>query len=211
MDKIKRKRRNFRVVNGRITPKRITDYRLIFLLLLFIFGIVSGALSVKRGEAEFVERLSVLINSYRLARISQSFFANYCSSLLVNVLIQLCAVVSGFSSLGIPFIMMLPFVKGVALGAVSGHLYNTFALSGLGYCLVVLYPGNVISSMSLFIACNESCVLSQAIFNRIFSNSEKTVNLKFFALRQLFYLGVTAFSALLDTLLYSSFASFFTF
>lgn len=211
MDKIKRNRKKFRVVNGRITSKRITDYRLLFLLFLFVFGIISGALSVKRGESAFVEKLAVLIDSYRITRVSQSFFVNYCNSLLVNVIIQVCAVLGGFSSLGIPFIMMLPFVKGLALGAVSGYLYNAYALSGLGYCLVVLYPGNVISSMSLFMACNESCVLSQSIFNIAFSNSEKTVNLKIFAARHLFYFGITAISALLDTLLYSSFDSFFTF
>ncbi len=211
MDKIKRRRTGFKVVNGRITSRKIANYRLLILLMIFVFGIVSGALCIRRGEGEFLERLAVLMESYRITRSSQPFFVNCCNSLLINAVIQLCAAVSGFSALGAPFIMLLPFVKGVALGAVSGFLYSTHSLSGLGYCLVVLYPGNVIAAMSLFFACNESCALSKSIFGKVFSNTDKTEDLRVFALRQLFYFGITSISALLDALLYSSFSSFFDF
>lgn len=57
---------------------------------------------------------------------------NFINSLAVNAAFMLAVFVFGLCAVGLPLICVLPVIRGVGIGMLSGYLYSNFALRGLG-------------------------------------------------------------------------------
>ena len=117
----------------------------------------------------------------------------------------------GFSLIGYVFLTAVPLLKGLGLGAVSGYLYASYKLTGLAYCLLIIYPGAVVSTFALIIACNDSCEYSKnayakAIVGRGQFEKDET---RIYLIRQLILCGVCAVSSAIDAFSGLIFSRFF--
>ena len=79
---------------------------------------------------------------------------NFINSLAVNAAFMLAVFVFGLCAVGLPLICILPIIRGVGIGMLSGYLYSNFALRGLGYCVLVIYPGLIPAIFALLLACS---------------------------------------------------------
>jgi hypothetical protein len=136
---------------------------------------------------------------------------NFCNSLTVNALFFLINLLFAFSLIGIPFIITLPMLKGFGLGCFCGYLYSTFRLTGLGYGILMVYPGAIVSAIVFILACNDSCEYSRNAFRKSikgkgeFEKDETRVYLT----RQLVFSGICAASSAIDSVSYALFSGFF--
>lgn len=199
------------VYNGKTIKKVIENSRLYFLAGFFIAGMIMGAVSIRNDSSNITDSLRQLVETYTSLRAEQGIGVNFCNSFAINSLFLAAAVFFGFSLIGYPFLMLMPMIKGMGLGMVSGYLYSAYKFLGLGYSLLIIYPGALISIFAFIVACGNSCEYSKNAFAKAIRGRgqfEKDET-KLFAFRQLIMLGICAAGSLIDALFSAMFSGFF--
>lgn len=201
---------NYKVYNGKVIKKMLENSRIYLLTVFFALGIIIGAVSIN-SESILIEKLSSLIDSYTLLKAGQGMVENFCNSLSVNSVFLALNLFLGFSLIGYPFIIWLPLLRGMGIGTVCGYLYSVYRFSGLGYSLLIIYPGAIASTFAFILACNDSCEYSKNAYSKSIQGRgqfEKDET-KIYIFRQMIFLGITAVSALIDALFSTGFSRFF--
>ena len=139
--------------NGVITSLK-KNRRILIMMLLFAAGMIIGAVSLKRADSYLSGAFSDMFSVYIRSKSSQSLGMNFINSLAVNAAFMLAVFVFGLCAVGLPLICILPIIRGVGIGILSGYLYSNFALRGLGYCVLVIYPGLIPAIFALLLACS---------------------------------------------------------
>ena len=200
----------FKVYNGKSLKIFFENSRIYLLISMFIFGLVSGA-RVHNSESEITNKIINLFDNYIFQKSGQGMLTDFCDSLSINALFFIMNLFFAFSLIGIPFIIVLPMLKGFGLGCFCGYLYLTYRLTGLGYSILTVYPGAIVSSLAFILACNDSCNYSRNAFQKSlkgkgeFEKDETRVYLT----RQLVFLGICAVSSAIDAIADALFSGFF--
>lgn len=201
---------NYRVYNGKALKKLFENSRIFILAFLFASGIIIGAVAVN-GDSSMFQKISSISQSFVTARSEQGIAENFCSSLTVCAVFMISNMFFGFSLVGYPFIIWLPFIRGLGIGAVTGYLYSALKMAGLGYCILTLYPGAVVSTVAFILACNDSIDYSKNAFSKAIRGRgqfEKDET-KVYLIRQIVFMGICAASSIIDALFSSAFSRFF--
>lgn len=186
---------------------------LLVLAALLLLGMVCGALLVK-GEFLTVLRLDEMVKGFTSARQNQGFFVTCLASFLGILPFMALSIFLGLSSVGAPFIVLLPFVRGLGLGMISGFLYANMGLSGVAFAALILTPVNFLSSLAVILSCRQSLKLSVSLFGVVRPESpylDLWPICREFLYRQGRYAMLLLASVLLDGILSTAFMRFFTF
>ena len=138
--------------NGVITSLK-KNRRILIMMLLFAAGMIIGALSLKKADSYLSGAFSDMFSVYIRSKSSQSLGMNFINSLAVNAAFMLAVFVFGLCAVGLPLICILPIIRGVGIGMLD-YLYSNCALRGLGYCVLVIYPGLILAIFALLLACS---------------------------------------------------------
>lgn len=201
---------NYKVYNGKAIKKLLENSRIYLLTLFFSCGILIGAITIN-SESLITEKLSGLIDSFALLKAGQGIGENFCNSLSVSSVFIALSIFLGFSLIGYPFIMWLPFLRGMGFGAVCGYLYSVYRLNGLAYSLLIIYPGAIVSTFAFVLACNDSCEYSKNAFYKSIQGKgqfEKDET-RIYIIRQMIFWGICSASAIIDALVSAGFSRFF--
>lgn len=196
-----RKSKKYKVYNGRILKEAIENSRIYILIILFIIGIIIGANSIRNTDSSLINQLRNIVDAYKNMRQVQEFSLNFIYSFVINSAFCACSCFLGFSLIGFPFIMWLPIIRGMSVGAVCGYLYSTHKLSGIGFALLTIYPGLIISTMALIISCNNSCEYSKnAYLKAVHGRGQfERGETRLFLVRQVFCILACLVAALIDS------------
>lgn len=209
MSKLKNK---YKVYNGKVIKETLENSRFFILIIIFAVGIIFGASAIRK-DGKLTDEIKILISNFTMLRAGQGMMKNFCNSLLINLTFGFSSVFLAFSIIGYPFIMLLPFLRGIAIGAVSGYLYSVYKLMGLGYSLLMIYPAALISITAMIFIFNESCEYSSNVYMKSISGKGiyKKNETKYFLIRQLLFFGIMALGALVDSVSAMLFSRFFIF
>ncbi len=203
-----RRKRNY-PENADSAPSRVLSKmpfapRTGWMCLLFLAGILIGSLCMKYFGAQFQAVLENLVkNTFENQKNSnflQLFQFSFVSAFSYIVIVFLC----GFSAIAVPVCFIVPFVKGLGVGAILGYLYANLGLSGIGLTAISLLPNIVLTSIVLISAAGVSCDFSLVIFKNLFLTGEqyKLKNYaKHYCFKFIVYTVFSVFCALLDALL----------
>lgn len=210
----RKRRTNYNgVIRVRFLEAVVQNWRLLFLFLMFAAGMACGASIIKDGDSFLTSKLVEVFESYHAIRSVQSIAATFGNTLFASTLFILSGYIFGLCAVGIPIISALPFLKGLGLGMVTGWLYSTFALKGLAYSLLIIYPGSLVAILALLLGCNESLMTSYDIFLSISNRSDKADGggIRLYNARFIIFFLITTAGALLETVFSKAFSSFFKF
>ena len=202
----------YKVYNGKVIKEMLENSRFFILILIFAIGIIFGSVAIRKN-GNITDEIKILISNFTMLRAGQGISDNFINSMAVNLLFGLSSIFFAFSIIGYPFIMILPFIRGVAIGAVSGYLYASYKLTGLGYSLLMIYPAALISVTALIFIFNESCEYSSNAYLKSITGKGiyKKNETKYFLIRQLIFLAITSLGALIDAISAMLFSRFFVF
>ena len=133
------------------------------LLLLFLVGMIYGVLMLKGIDT--YGWMKLYTGEYFSALGERTLLQSFLTSFSSLFLYLLASYLLGFCAVGQPVILLLPFFRGLGLGAFMGYLYVSYGFRGVGYCLLVLLPAAVIALLGILIACRESLRLSILLFS----------------------------------------------
>ena len=200
-------------INAYYTPKTKWQHqREILLFCMFLVGLICGALTVRTSESGVLSRLYTLVCNYFEVKAQQSAWINLSNVFFKRLLTLLAIYWIGTCAFGAPVLYAVPVVHGLGIGLVSAYLYASFALKGIGYCTLLLFPGEVIFCAAILLACTAGMNMSGHLM-RVLSgkNDMEPITLRYYTARFCVFLLLCACSAVLETALYTVFSGYFQF
>lgn len=126
----------------------------IFVAILFLMGIIFGALMVNSLSLEQKQEMARHLSSF-LHAIDQGTEIGGKSSVQQSFMLHVKWIaliwVLGLSVVGLPLILILNFFKGVLVGFTVGYLAGQLSYKGLLFALVSVAPQNIILVPALLI------------------------------------------------------------
>lgn len=178
-----------RVLGGYFRRRAVTYF---FVIIIFVMGSVFGAYAVKalspQQRSELVEYVQSFFQSFDQERrpdgpraIRQSVIDNIVKTVgLMWVL--------GLSVLGVPFILVIIFLRGFVLGFTVGFMVKEMVLKGMALAVVSVVPHNLLVVPAIVLAGGASVSFSLAAFRTLLGRRDINV------LHQ--FLGTTLLAAL---------------
>lgn len=206
---MRRRKRHATIIATRLHKKRSYDgvlkqnQKLVILTVLLICGLILGALADKKATGTSAEPLRNIVENYYKVKTEQTFLQNFLSTLGTESVYMGIALIFGVCVAGEPVLWLLPLIKGLGLGMISGYLYQAHAVEGLIYfSAVILFPSVIASASELF-ACKESILMSRDINRILFKkqNADCVEMFKLYLMRYAVLYGTILFSAAVSAVL----------
>lgn len=208
---MKTKMLNFHYISKRFKPGTI-NWQIILLTAIFFSGLIAGSYSAK-DTTSFVSQkiISYYMNYIKLKYITPAF-STFLSSILLGSIFTLIAYFMGLCAVGVPFILLIPFAQGFYIGEISGYIYETFTLKGLGYCAIIIFPAAVIICASIIYASKESMLMSKNMLY-LLSQRHQAVQESFrdYSVKFAIYMGIIVLGGIVETVTTRLFIGLFNF
>ncbi len=201
---------SYKVYNGKALKNIIENSKIYLLAFLFVSGLIIGAVS-GNTQTEISQKIAEITTSFVYSRNQNGITELVINSFLSNGLLLFLNVFLAFSLIGYPLLIWLPCIKGIGIGAIAGYLYSVYQLTGLGYCILTIFPGAIVSTVALIIACNDSCDYSKNAFMKALRGRgqyEKDET-KIYLIRQAIMIGICIVSSIIDSVFSLAFSRFF--
>ena len=185
----------------------------VFLTALFILGMIYGVLLIS-AEGRTLEALRLFTGEYTDGLREKTLLQSFGDSFGSVFLFVLIPYLLGYSAIGQPAALLLPFFKGLGLGAFLGSLYQEYGFQGLGYSALIIVPYTLPALLGLFVACRESIRLSNLFFSGFSSKEPGSVTrsvIKLYNIKFLVLCVIVLISAVIHTVCVLVFAGLFRF
>lgn len=178
--------------------------------ILFITGIILGTITINKHNEFILIKTAEIFKDYLAVQAGQSLFALFMNSVFKFSIYILMIYILGLCAIGSPLICALPLIRGLGAGLISGYLYSAYALKGIGYCVLIMYPGLLISVFAMIIGCSKGIEMSYDLLRAVTAGQPCVeTGLKKYTSRFFVILAVTVAAALTDTVCYALFMRFF--
>lgn len=127
-----------------------------FMTLIFVIGVVVGALAVKTlpedQKQELIGYLKIFFQGLAQSPASVDSPALFSTVMLSSVKTIGLIWLLGFTVVGIPFVLFIVFTRGFVIGFTVGFLVNEYILKGLVFALASVLPHNFFAVPALLVA-----------------------------------------------------------
>lgn len=202
---------NFKKIN---TLKNENDREvkgMIITLALFAAGMIIGA-GLLKYSLNITDDFITIFNEYATMRTKQKAYITFFNSLSVNLLFIFLINFSGLSCIGIPFTVFITLTKSIGIGYFAGYLFSQFSMSGVGYYLLTVLPGAVLSNTALLLAYNSAVFQSADILAIILLKKQSDENLiKNYLKKTAILTIICIIASIIDCVLIKAFSFMFAF
>lgn len=187
------------------------NYNIIILTALVGFGIIIGSILISKTSLEFNNSIDNLYENFIASIREKSFISTLFDTFFTSMVYIFLFFIMGTNALGVPFIYFLACIKGIGNGIVSGYLYMTFGLQGVGFSTLVLFPYALFSGIVVILMGNSSLKMSKIIFSGLsgkYSNSSE-ITIKKYCINFLIYTAFFLVASTIDAIFKVSFSGAF--
>lgn len=145
-------------------------------------------------------------------RSRYSFSELFAYELAFNCVFLMCILMTGFSSLGCFVMPVIPFLRGVGYGILSGYLFCEYMMTGIGYYLITVFPSAVIINSVFILTCINSCFSSSDILSVLMMKKQpEESHIRNYLRLSLVYTLLILICTVFDCIIIKAFSVFFTF
>ncbi len=183
-------------------------------LLLFsvAIGLIFGAVCAGKADKSLISSLDIVFTSDFTLRCNQTLLSSFMAGLTANFIFFTSVFLLGLSawgSLGIPVIIAF---KGFGMGITGGYLYSCYSFSGVGFFLLVMLLGYIISTLALVFQGKLAMAFANNLFARVRGVAYNQDNTFYkYIVNNSFILIALSVSAMVDAVLNFLFAGIFSF
>ena len=179
-----------------LKEEMVKSWRIMLLFLLFLSGMVTGAVFYLNTGEEFGLTAQEKIAEILSFDFSKMFIVLSAAAMLPVVLNFL----NSFSALGMPVVLAIPVFYGFAASFVCSCFYSCYRIDGVVFSLLLIFPAAVINTLLLLIGSNESLILSSIVSRNVFSaDKQGRGELKAFFMRYAVIMLITLAVCLADS------------
>lgn len=174
---------------------------LIFLMGIMLLGVFVGSLAFCSMDKSTLSGLSFVTQGFIQTRKEQGMLEILLSSLLSSSGMLLIIFLLGFSAVSQPIELMIPFFRGLGLGASIAQIYTVSSTRGFVIVFLLILPYAIITSFAIIIAVREAIKLSNILISNVISSTSND-NMK--AIARLYFIkllvleAIIAFGAIVD-------------
>lgn len=186
----------------------------LLLFLVFVGGIVFGAINSGSADKQLCSRLDFLLRTNYDIKTTYAFFYPFISSLASLSIFIFAELLLGTSPWGGVLCIALPFFRGYGYGLAGGFLYSSFGAYGFFYNVLIILPGVLFGAMIIISATKESIKNSFSVMFLFRKNSvddDRYIKMKNYLRAMLIYLALSAVCAIVDSLMSFCFSWIFRF
>ena len=188
------------------------NWLMFILILLFFIGLIFGSFSVKNNNSFLTTKITEIYSNYLLQKNTFSSLMIFMNTFLLSMSAVVVSFFTGLCALGVPFIVCVPFISGAVIGTISGFVYETYLLKGLGYCAIIIFPAAAITLVSLISSCKESLIMSKNMLSILATGRNQQQNVfRSYCIKLLIFTAVCAAAALIEAILFNMFSDLFIF
>lgn len=188
------------------------NWLLYFLVLIFFSGLIFGSVSIKNPENIIDQRIIDFYSEYLHNKNGLSIVLIFLYTLLISFVPVMISFFVGLCAVGIPFISAVPFVVGIIIGIISGYLYESYLLKGLGYCATIVFPSATVACSGIIMSCKESILMSRNMLSLLaMGRGQHNRRFSDYCIRYLIYTALCMLSALIQAVMYNIFSGLFIF
>ena len=146
----------------------------IIFITLFTIGVVIGSLSYL-AAGENTNTLIAVIDSFFSENSTLSFLELFSRNFISNSIFLAVLYIGGLCAIGLPFVAIIPIIKGISLGTIISYKYIFNGIKGFLYTLVIiLIPSAVFLSILCF-AYSEGIYMSLTVSSGIFTSKPRKI------------------------------------
>lgn len=185
----------------------------IIIISLFAAGMIVGAGISRIADSSVVsDEFLKIFDTFIKNRSELKTSAVFVNSVLADSIILFISFWFGMHCVGLPFITIIPIIRGMGFGMLSGFLIFNYKINGIGYYLLTVFPGGVLSVVIMILSCISAVILScdyaAVIFGKKQSEPRKLID---YVKKHAVYLILLVFAGLINTVLSKSFSYLFVF
>ncbi|MBP2653770.1 MAG: stage sporulation protein [Firmicutes bacterium] len=174
-----------------------------FMTLIFIVGVVIGALAVKTlpedQKIELVGYLKLFFQGLQQRPTNVGDFDLFGIVLINNLKTVILMWLFGFTVVGIPIVLFIVFTRGFVIGFTVGFLINEYVIKGLAFALTAILPHNFFAVPAVLVTGVSATAYSLMLVRR---RGRGKVNLMYesigYTVVCLMMLAVMVFSAIIE-------------
>ncbi len=186
---------------------------MIIIIALFTAGMIIGSGIMRKGSSEaLLADFSSIFDVFASNRNELKAYKIFINSLFTNLLFVFSLFFSGFSCIGIPIIYILPVIKGLGLGALSGYLLTMYSMNGMGYYLLTIIPSGIVSVSVVLLAGCTSAIMSKELLGIVLEKRQpnSTTAITYIKKYAIFFAGMVLASTV-ETVFVKAFSYLFVF
>ncbi len=205
------------VTNSKTNPKYFlyffrrytTDVLLVTSLMI---GMIFGAVCAGHADEQLISRLDFLFTSDFHARCHQTALYSFVASLTANFIFFIANILLGLSLWGMVGVPLLMGFKGFGISLTAGYLYKYYGFGGIGFFLLVILSGSVISILALISQGKHSLQFSRTLLARVKGTPFPTSQSMYaYIISNSFILIALSISSMIDAVFNTLFAGIFNF
>lgn len=180
----------------------------IIFTLAAIVGISVGVVC----ETIYFDVYSTIIVNY-VGYFNQNSCLSFIKSALTytayNSIFIMFSMILGVCAVGRNFLSIIPFVKGLGIGAACACMYSAYAFKGVIYSALIIFLPALLELIAIILACSESFLMSKEILLLITQKeNENTVpDMRLYVLRYAVIMLITVFSGIMYALMMRIFSA----
>lgn len=184
--------------NKKVKDLFIENYKIIILVIIIALGLIYSLLSYKNASDSNNVIFNLLSNQKEI-KATQTFLDCFLNNITTYSIYYGIAFLFGLCALGLPVLILTPFVYGVQIGYQVMYFYTEFQVKGVGYTALVVAPIAIAFGIVLIFALNEALRMSWDIFSAIQDGTKPRISINVFIKR----FAVFAIAILSSTLVFS--------
>ena len=185
----------------------------IILCILFIFGVIIGAIFFP-NEGNILNHVKSLLDRYITIHTTGNFIKQIIFSFVGYSGILCLYFISGTSMLGCVFTLFLMIWQGIICGGIGKYLYSTYGLTGIAFNAIILIPHLAIFTVCCFFAARHAIDYSILLAKLTFPHTKPStlyIGFKCYCGKFLLFTGIAFLCTIIDFLLNLLFLKFFNF
>lgn len=145
----------------------------ITLYIIVFISLISGSFIVKQMP-DLYQSVKSVFENYVLSASEQTLLENFAAQLTLNVSVILLNFVFGLCAVGFPIPFLSVLIKGISIGTVSSFLYIEHGLRGFGFCMLVFFPVQLITTLILIFSGKDSVRMSIRLLQTLTEQNIRT-------------------------------------
>lgn len=175
-----------------------------FIILIFIIGVVVGALAVKilpdEQKNELINYLRIFFTGLSQGKEEAFSSENMIGMVMFNNAKTVVLMwILGFTIVGIPFVLFILFTRGFIIGFTVGFLVNEYVMRGLLFAFASILPHNLFAVPAILVMGVSATTFSLMLVRR---KTYGKINIWYEAVRYsvlcILMLAVVLFAALIE-------------